>query len=513
VLILGKSFKPTKTDFYSILNPKKLIIPFLAFLIPLLARCIPELLMGPYLVGFDTMAHYVPTTLLWLQGDVSLGSFFGTAPLLFTLTTTLTALSGSVFVALKVLPPILLGLLGLSIYTYAHHGISWSQRKSLFVAMLGALYFVALRISWDALREELAITCLFFTLTAVALMLAGKIQKRNYIFLSLAFIAVILANQVVAVLGMGIMLFSAIYLLLKNNRAIALRIIAFSLPAVSIFIAVFFLSPSIPEYRLIFGFPNTSDGWVAIFGYSSYPDMLASTAVFYIYCFALLLPLALLSVRSFKNFQMRIWVIIILLAAFVPIVSPSGLRIAMLLTYPLAFYAAEGLSRLKTIRWKRYRKHLFNASLVYLVAVTSVLGLGFMALSAATPFPYFSGAVNMHLNQIPSSMLQNTVAIYDCLDVENAVVWLNDNLNGNDALLAHRAFYGWALAGLDEKQVILYEYDNPADAAASNSTAGYSHLYLIWWTDGKGWYNLPSVPSVFSKVYQSGDIAVYIYNP
>lgn len=469
--------------------------------------------MGPYLVGFDTLAHYLPTTLLWLRGDVTLGSFFGTAPLLFALTTTLTVLSGSVFLALKVLPPILLGFLGLTIYTYARHGIAWSQKKSLFVALLGALYFVALRISWDALREELAISFLFLTLTAVSLIIAGRTSNKTYFFLSLAFIAVILSNQVVAVLAMGIMLFSAIYLLLKKSRTLALRIVAFSLPAVIIFFAVFFLSPSIPEYRLIFGFPNTSDGWVAIFGYSSYSDMLASTAIFYLYCFGLLLPLAILSVRRFKNFQMRSWVIIILITAFIPIVSPSGLRIAMLLIYPLAFYATEGLSKLKTVHWKRLRTPLFSAGLVYLVTITSVLGLGFMALSAVTPFPYFSGTVNTHLNQIPSSMLQNTVAIYDCPDVQNAVNWVHDNINESDALLAHRAFYGWALPSINEKQVILYEYDNPADAAASNATVGYSHLYLIWWADSKGWYNLSVVPPVFTKVYHSGDIAVYLYTP
>jgi hypothetical protein len=151
--------------------------------------------------------------------------------------------------------------------------------------------------------------------------------------------------------------------------------------------------------------------------------------------------------------------------------------------------------------------------LVYLVTITSVLGLGFMALSAVTPFPYFSGTVNTHLNQIPSSMLQNTVAIYDCPDVQKAVNWVHDNINESDALLAHRAFYGWALPSINEKQVILYEYDNPGDAAASNATVGYSHLYLIWWADSKGWYNLSVVPPVFTKVYHSGDIAVYLYTP
>jgi hypothetical protein len=155
LLLLGKSFKPLSPNFFNGLNQKKLFLPFLAFLIPFLIRCIPEIVMGGYLVGFDVIAHYVPTTVLWLQGDVTLGSFFGTAPLLYTLTTGLTFFSGSVFVALKVLPPLLLGFLGLSVYTYARLGVSWSQKKSLFVALLSALYFVALRISWDACVRNL----------------------------------------------------------------------------------------------------------------------------------------------------------------------------------------------------------------------------------------------------------------------------------------------------------------------------------------------------------------------
>ena len=62
------------------LMANKYAFPFFAFTIPLLLRVIPEVLMGPYVVGFDTMGHYVPTTLLWLRGDVSFLSFIGTAP-------------------------------------------------------------------------------------------------------------------------------------------------------------------------------------------------------------------------------------------------------------------------------------------------------------------------------------------------------------------------------------------------------------------------------------------------
>jgi hypothetical protein len=469
--------------------------------------------MGSYLVGFDVMAHYVPTTLLWLHGNVTLGSFIATAPLLYTLTTGLTLLSGSVFIALKILPPLLLGALGLAIYIYARCGLCWSQRKSLFPALVGTLYFVALRISWDALREELAILFLFLLLTAVAQITAGKNSKRIYLFLSLAFSAVVLSNQVVAVLALGITLLTVIYLLLRRRIRLALNFIVFSLPAVILFFAIFYLSPSIPEYRLIFGFPASPDGWLSIFGYSSYPAMLSSEAVFLLYCFVPLLPLAFLGVRRFKSFQIRIWVIIILIAAFVPMVSPSNLRLLMLITYPLAFYAVDALSGLKTVNWKRFKKPAMGIGLFYLVAITSVLGFGFLAMPTGESFPYFNpGVFNTHIYQIPSSLLQNTVSLIDCPDTANAVTWLKSNMNSTDKLLSHRAFYGWALSSLNKDQVILYEYDNPADTAASNSTVVNGRLYLIWWVDGKGWYGLPSVPSVFTEVFRSGDIAIYIYN-
>jgi hypothetical protein len=68
------------------------------------------------------------------------------------------------------------------------------------------------------------------------------------------------------------------------------------------------------------------------------------------------------------------------------------------------------------------------------------------------------------------------------------------------------------LPEINSSQIQQYEYDNPADAAGK-LTGNYSHVYLIWWVDGEGWYNLPSVPSVFHQVYQSGNMAVYTYAP
>jgi hypothetical protein len=42
-----------------------------AFLIPLGIRAIPEILVGPYPIGWDTIAFYVPNTLDWATGKTS----------------------------------------------------------------------------------------------------------------------------------------------------------------------------------------------------------------------------------------------------------------------------------------------------------------------------------------------------------------------------------------------------------------------------------------------------------
>jgi len=489
------------------------LFPLLAFLIPLLVRFIPEVLIGPYLVGFDTLAHYLPTTLLWLNGSVTLWSFIATAPLLYIITAGLSLLSGSIELVLKVLPPVLLGFLGLSLYVYARRGLDWSPKKSLIPALVGTLYFVALRVSWDALREEVALIFFFIVLTLIARVASSKFSWKNYLLLSLAICAVVLSNQVVAVLLLGVLLFTVIYKFFREGRVNAARLVAFCLPAVLLFLVMFYLSPAVPEYRLIFGFPSTPDGWLALFGYSSYSGMLSSEALFILFCFLPLLPLAVLSVRSFKNFQMRSWVVLILLAALIPMVSPSGLRLIMLLTYPLVFYATEALSRLQYVHWKRYNKSLIKIGAFYLVAVTAIFSLGFMLMPPENPFPYFvAGEFNSHIYQIPSSMLQNTVSMSDCKGVADAVGWLKTNMDGDAVLLSHRAFYGWALSELNPDRVILYEYDDPADVVG-NLTQSYSQVYLIWWVDGQGWYGLSSVPSVFHEVYSEVRIAIYTYIP
>src|SRR5664280_3592963 len=131
-----------KSGWMHSLLAKRFVFPFLAFAIPLLLRAVPEVLMGPYAVGFDTMGHYVPTTLLWLRGNVSFLSFIGTAPLFYSIVISLVSLGGSLVMVLKVVSVAFEGFLGLSIYAYAQRSLGWSSKKSVATAFLGTLYFV-----------------------------------------------------------------------------------------------------------------------------------------------------------------------------------------------------------------------------------------------------------------------------------------------------------------------------------------------------------------------------------
>ena len=490
---------------------KSYVFPFFAFVVPLLIRAIPEVLMGSYLVGFDTMGHYVPNTLLWLRGDTPFSVFVGTAPLFYSLIISLVSLGGSLVMVLKVVSVVLEGFLGLSIYGYAQKGLGWSPKKSIATALLGTLYFVALRVSMDSLRNMLGLVFFFVALTLFSLTERKGCSWKHYALLSLSMVAVVLSHQLVSVIMLGVLAFTIGYKYLRNERKKATCLVLAYLPSALLFLVVLFFFSSVSEFRMIFGFSNANDGWLALFGFSSYPSMLLGEAGFFLYCFLPLLPFLLWGIWRLKNFQLKSWMLVSLILLLIPLVSPSNLRWILLLTYPFAFIVVEALSRLKSVSWKRFNFNLRRIGVIYLVLMVSVLSLGFMLLQSEKPFPYFAEPINGYVYQVPTSMQQNTVPKTDCADTANALQWFNNNANNNSFLLTHRAFYGWAMLTINNYQIVLYEYDNPENAASALMQQNHGKIYLIWWINGQGWYGQPTVPSSFEEAYRSGEIAIYSY--
>ncbi len=491
------------------ISQNRCIFPFLAFLLPLAIRVIPEILMGPFIVGFDTIGFYVPNTLLWLHNGVDLGHFLATAPLFYTFFASIVAVGGSPVWVLKILPPLLLGLLGLSMYAYAKKGLGWSPSKSVFVSLLGTVYFVALRASWDQLREELGL--IFFFVVLMLLINQKFDSRKKFLSLSLAMFAVVLSHQLVSVLMFGVIFFTCVTDLFHKKIRSSINLVLLSLPA-AVFFFVVYVSGVLQAGFLNYS-TNVGSAMLSWTGFTSYQSMLISTGGLFLYCFSLLLPLVVISLWRLRNIQFESWLLFSVILMLLPIASVSPYRWVLMLTYPLAFYATDGLSRLKSIKWKRYGLIARRIAIVYLALSTIILGIGFMFMTSEKPFAYFSPQYLNHYGyQIPSSMLQNTIPKSDCVDTSNALQWFKNNTNNNSLLLTHTVFNGWALLTLNESQVMNYEFGAPDKAAMAAAQEGHEQVFLIWWVNGQGWYEQPTLPLSFSEIYHSGRIAIYSYN-
>ena len=486
---------------------KNIIFPLLAFIVPLVVRTIPEILMGPYVLGFDTLAFYIPSTLLWLHNGLNLWNFLESAPLFSAIYVPLVGAGGSPVFLIKIISPLLLGFLALSMYAFARRCLSWSPTKSMFVAVLGTIYFVALRASWDQLREELSLV--FFFIALLLLINEKDRSWKRYTLLSLAMLAVVLSDQIGAVVLLGVVIFTVVLTLFHRKSIEAINLIVASLPATLYFGIVYFSYIS----KSGLGSSNVVAALANWTGFASYQSMLISEAGFFLYCFIPLLPLVVISFKQFSNFQLRSWLLFSLILLLLPITSVSPYRWILMLVYPLAFYATETLSRLKTIKWKRFRFTLQRIAVLYIILSTLILSFGFVFMTPEQPFAYFNpGQFNAYINQIPSSMLQNTIPITDCQNTVNALQWFKDDANSSALLLTHAAFYGWALLTLNQNHVINYGFENPVNAASKVAKEGYTQIYIIWWINGQGWYGQSTLAPTFHEIYQNGKIAIYRYN-
>jgi hypothetical protein len=454
-------------------------------------RLLPELLMGSFPTGFDTVGYYIPVTLDWIRGGSSFLQIMAYAPLFYSLLVELTLCGVPLTVSLKVLPPVLHGFLGLAIYFYAKRAFQWSILKSLSASFLATLYFVSLRISWDMLRSEIGVIFLFTLLT---LLHGGWKEKswKAYALLLPTMILVVLSHQLVTAI-MFVMVSAVILQNWSRHEYTAVRsLVLATLPSVVLFSFVIYAG-----YSVSTSFPALGrSSWFSLFGFSSIPDALIGTVGFLFFCYIPLLPFAWTGVRSLRSLELRVWIYWclggILLGAVAWLWFPLSYRWALLMVFPITFFAVEG-----------FRQFNFRRTKVVLTGALLLLSFSFVFLPASLAFPYFS----LYPNYVPTSMLQNSVPLSDCEDVVRVLTWVNTSLGPNDVLLVHDAFHGWALLYVDGRQVVCYGYEDPETAA--QRTIAYDRLFLIWWVPGEGLHGWSTLPPRFVETYHSGRIAIY----
>jgi hypothetical protein len=481
---------------------RNFVFAFLAFAVPLLIRAIPEVLMGQYVVGFDTIGYYIPGTFEWLKTGIDFWAFFSDAPLLYILTIGVASVGGSITLLIKIMSPLLLGLLGISVYSYANKALKWSSKKSLIVAMLSTLYFIALRVSWDMLRSELGLVFLFVGL--ILLQKSGRSTKDG-ILLALSTVLLVFSNQLVAVIMFAILVarIARLYLDMNKNKVVLIKTILSVVPAAILFSIIVYFNYFVYSLPSI-GLSVKYSGAFSALATASHSDLIVNTLGFLAFCYLPLLPFILFGARRLtSSLELKAWIAWIFIPLILVIASPNAFFIGgilpyrwiLLLTYPLSFFAVEGIA---AIKWNWYK--------IAVGFILALLSVTFLIMPNSSTLKYYT----YYPTYMPKSMLQNTVQLSDCQDTSKAVLWAKENMPSNAYLLAHEAFYGWAALVIDVNRLILYGYGNPTEVAQEHNSSS-NPLYLVWWVNGTGWYGQPTIEGPFQEVYHSGNIAIFKY--
>src|SRR6266487_6685411 len=136
-----------------------------AFAIPLGIRALPEILAGPYPIGYDTIASYIPVMLDWGSGNLqSFNPFIGGWLIFAIFGLSYSATHIDPILIVKTAGPTLYGILGLAEYFFARRSLRWDQKKCLLFVVMLSFYFVSLRVSFDLFRNALGIAFLLPTL-------------------------------------------------------------------------------------------------------------------------------------------------------------------------------------------------------------------------------------------------------------------------------------------------------------------------------------------------------------
>ena len=93
---------------------------FAAFLVTLSIRIIPEILSGPYPVGWDIVAYYIPNAIDIASGRMNVWGMITSPPVMYAIIVPVYLLTRANLVLIfKILGPILYGLLGWSIFWFS----------------------------------------------------------------------------------------------------------------------------------------------------------------------------------------------------------------------------------------------------------------------------------------------------------------------------------------------------------------------------------------------------------
>ena len=452
------------------------------FLMAVMVRGIPELLVSWYPVGYETITWYAPVMMTFYgRGliDVFL-SAFRAGPLFYVLMWLVANVSGAhAFLILKVAGPLLYGGLAASFLFFLKRGLRFDGKTALVAALLLVFQVAALRESWDRFRNVLGLIFVFATLTA----LKSESRFKWPFVTGLAVLTALSREYIAVVLFVAVLGYA---FLERKDRVMSLVALA---PALAVFAVMVYPSKLWWNYVAEGALP-CSGGYLSML-----QDVFSIFAVCYV-------PLLLFVVKGLgRDKLLDPMVGLLLLGSFSVVVSPwfavpGYQRWLVLLVFPFSVYAVKGFERFSLFDKGSFRK------LVAILLIFMVIGVGY----SSGAFSY----VALPNSWVPSNLVQSSIAWNQIDDVKGVLLWLDENASAGSSVLAEERFYGWTLIYLkranNDVEVFPYGASSPpTDALEKALSDGFRWIYLIWYTD----LNLEG----FETVYSQNSVSVFQYGP
>jgi len=471
--------------------------------IPLVIRTIPEVLAGPWPLGFDTVWIYAP-----FVKDVETKGFqasfqgvvdWRAAPLMYVLLgLAAVATNAAPFAITKATAPVLYAFLGFAIYFFGRRGLGWTPQKCLLLVVVSTLYFVPLRFSWDMYKNTLGYSFFLLALTEL-----GRVSpRRGGPFLFLCSGLCILASELTAVLLGATALVLVLWTVVKDKRWDVASAVVAGLGGIALlYYGHFLFQPPLPDTPLArlssqTGFLyNYVGSNVDAYVYPALLDVYVSVFALTALVFA---PISWLAIRGrFVEKRVLASSVVLGVGSFSLLVSPFAAipawhRWLYMLVFPALIFSTVGILRLN-----RKARVIVLASLVF-------LGGTFVAMPNDLALPYYT--LPQTLPFIPPNLLRNTVGLQDSPDVVAVLKWLDDQQIPRAVLVADIWFVGWAK--LYTGSMAIYEFIDPAQVDGGNFSA-YDSIFMLYWAMGKGGFQADRMPSGASQIFSFGRVALY----
>lgn len=294
----------------------KLII--ISFVLGLLVRSLPEILLTGFPAGYDVTARYIPLTSVFTEvwrgrglipALASLPKGLRLSPGIFILSSTLHQAFGvDEFLLYKVLSPVIYGLISLSFSVYVYKVQKLPYEDTFKSTIMFLFHISSLRLSWDLLRTELGVS--------IGLLLLSALHVSTT---SAAKTLILCLTPLIPFFNQPAVIFSS--MLYLDRARVDLRLRKILLLAVSIMILA--LTPTIilVDRSLILSYV-----WVG--EYRDFGSYQMAIAVLYIILYGWMLPYV---ARGLKEFPITIPVLTLLalspifLGKYAPVLAPRWL--------------------------------------------------------------------------------------------------------------------------------------------------------------------------------------------